>query len=258
MARKGESVPIKYKLTASGEVRAVRVGRLTGAKAKLAEKPKQRWRFSEARDKFYIPMKYRTKASQQRSTKYDKMACAAGATARGYSARTSCGIPARKWGTSRAHELLALWRHGSMRKFRKNPAHPASLDLVWRPNKGNGKQAIEWGLIDPHQQAVVKTGTASNPGSAVKAAHNAARKHWKKNPILFREGYARGPYVMGDLDPDVVGAKYVDPALVATTRKVKPRRKTQKKAEREYDKYEKQQKKKESAKAALRRAMRGT
>jgi hypothetical protein len=196
MARKGPAARVTFRITKDGEVRLRRIGGLTGKKEreKMAKKPRQRWRTSPD-GTLYIPMKDRTLASQKRATAIQKAACSAGAWAAmarpGYSVspRKSCG-PKTTLGDSRSHRMLALWRHGEMVEFarearkykrkakkkakkrRRNPGKPGTVDFVWQPNEGSGSAPVEFGVIEPRSETVLKTGTAKNP----EAAHAAAQK----------------------------------------------------------------------------------
>lgn len=90
------------------------------------------------------------------------------------SPRLSCGP--RGMGDTRSHALLGYWKGvtqgtpGSLSRFKKNPAE---LAYVWVPNPGKG---VQWGLIDPHTDSVLLSGTASNPQAGYKAAHKKARE----------------------------------------------------------------------------------
>lgn len=204
MARKGPAARVTFRITKDGEVRLRRIGGLTGKKERerLAKKPRQRWRVSPD-GTLYIPMGDRTPGSQKRATAIQKAACSAGAWAalsRGYdvSPRKSCG-PKTTLGDSRSHRMLALWRHGSMTEFsraargrkkkkvkkrRKNPGKPGTVDFVWQPNKGSGSAPIEFGVVEPRSETVLKTGTAKNPESAHKAAQKVGRD-FVSNPGKF-------------------------------------------------------------------------
>jgi len=140
-----------------------------------------RIRWSEARGAYYVPIRSRSAKGKMGASKYDLTSCSAGANAamaRGYAAspRMSCGP--KGMGDKRSHALLGYWKGivmgtpGSLTRFTKNPSE---LAYVWVPNPG-AKSQIQWGLIDPHTESVLLSGTASNPDAGYKAAHKKSRE----------------------------------------------------------------------------------
>lgn len=239
------------------------------ARRKTRQKVATKWRYSAARDALYVPIKHRSRKGKLAASKYDRMACSAGATAammRGFAAspRMTCGP--RGMGMTRSHRLLGYWKGilagntGSLRAYLKNPAD-GDLVYVYQKNPEKGK-AVEWALIEPKTESVLLTGTASNPEAGYKAAHKKAAEVMKKgaeiNPsVAKREGFFRAPYIMdeGPLDKPVVGAEYVRPTTVVRTGKKNPKgkRAPKKNAGRRPKKNPKK-----ADRAALRKALKGT
>jgi hypothetical protein len=164
----------QIRVTATGI--QVRYGARTGLREKRGRVP-VRW--SAARGAFYVPMKHRTGAAQRAATRYDAVACSAGAMAamlRGYRAtpKGSCGP--RGMFDPRAHRLLAYWRHASMGEFRRNPGCPC---VVWQPNPEPKGGRVEWALIDAKGR-VLTHGTVSAPQQAVDMAMRRLGKYLNK------------------------------------------------------------------------------
>lgn len=216
----------------------------------VGRKEPVRVRYSEARDAYYVPIKERSTKGKKAASKYDRMACSAGATAallRGYgvSLQKTCGP--RRMGASRSHRLLALWKAmmagnvSSARAYAKsNPKgkrEDGDLAFVYSPNPEKGK-SIEWGVIEPATGSVLMTGTASNPESAYKAAHRKSRE-------ALERGAKRNP-------DDGPWAPPFDLSPSGKVKQARPKRNTGKK------KNPGKKAKKNPGKKALRDLMRGT
>jgi hypothetical protein len=145
------------------------------------------WRFSEARNAYYVPLRYQSREEKARADKYDIAMCSAGANAQmaalaDASPRASCG--SRGMGATRSQRLRNYWGQmlrgvpGALRKFKENPANvieDGNLVYVWRRNPESGKPT-EWGVIEPRSSNVLITGTSDSPESGLRAAHQKAHE----------------------------------------------------------------------------------
>lgn len=186
-------------------------------KSRTADKAPARFRWSEARQGYYQPIRDRSRKGKMAASKYDVMACSSGAIAamfRGFAAspRMSCGPkgmgPGSRGLPSRPHRLLGYWKGitmgtpGALTRFKKNPAEDdATVAYVFQENPDKGGK-IEWALIDPRSESVLLTGTSATPEAGYKAAHKKANaaihKGAKLNPGS-REAWL-APYGASDVE----------------------------------------------------------
>jgi hypothetical protein len=179
-------------------------------KSRTADKAPARFRWSEARQGYYQPIRDRSAKGKRAASKYDVVACSSGATAamaRGFAAspRASCGP--KGMGMIRSHRLLGTWKGvtmgtpGSLTRFKKNPKKDGDLAYVWNENPEKGGK-IEWGLIEPRSGEVLITGTANTPEAGYKAAHRKANEAMKRGAKMNpgeREAWL-APYAATDVE----------------------------------------------------------
>jgi len=182
-------------------------------KSRTADKAPARFRWSEARQGYYQPIRDRSAKGKRAASRYDLVACSSGATAamaRGFAAspRLSCGP--HGIGMTRSHRLLGYWKGvtmgtpGSLSRFKKakmNPEKDGDVMYLWGENP-SGKGKIEWGLVEPSSGEILITGTANTPEAGYKAAHRKANEAMSKGAKMNpgeRETWV-APYAADDVE----------------------------------------------------------